>query len=96
MGAYKAKFATAEQIEEINKLWNDGHADALKAFGLDCANAYREGLISTGLKAFGLGVVAAAVTSGISHIVKKRKRAKEVIVLCSEFKDEECEPEEES
>lgn len=96
MGVYKAKFATDEQIEEINKLWNDGHADALKAFGLDCANAYKEGLISTGLKAFGIGAAVAAVTSVISQVVIKRKRAKEVIVLCSKINNEQCEPEEES
>lgn len=77
MKGYKMKYMTEAQIAEINKLGDDGHAEALLAYSWECANAgvtgYRRGYaIGSGLVllVIGLGV-------GVSYAAYKiyEKRA---------------------
>lgn len=69
---------TADQIEEIGKLANDGHSDALVAFGRDCiSNGYVLGLRDS---AIALGVTTAAVTGyyAVKSYISRRKLKKAV------------------
>lgn len=95
MGAYTSKFATAEQIAEINKLYDEGHAEALTAFGLDCANACKEGLLRRFWIAAGIGA-ALGVVSGVVEKVIKKRRANKKLKECLEELNKGYIPEEES
>ena len=41
--AYKFKVMTEEQVNEVQELWDNGHAEALAAYGVECFAVGREG-----------------------------------------------------
>ena len=71
---YECKTITKEQMEEMQTLWDNGHADAIAAYGIECIEAYKEGQ-SKGTR-IGIAAGVAAVIVGIvtSVIVTKRKK----------------------
>ena len=69
---------TADQIDEIGKLANEGHNDALVAFGRDClTNGYVRGLRDS---VIALGISTAAVTGyyAIKSYISRRRLQKAV------------------
>jgi hypothetical protein len=77
MKNYKYKYMNETMIAEIDELWNNGHKNALYAYGMECANAgitgYKRGYaIGSALVLGAAGVTMAAVYA----VVKiKEKRA---------------------
>lgn len=43
MKKYECKIMNEAMKKEIDELWDNGHAEALAAFGYECAYAYKEG-----------------------------------------------------
>ena len=79
MKKYECKIMNEAMKKEIDELWDNGHAEALAAFGFECAYAYKEGydkriaLILTGA---GIGMVAASYV--IYKIHQKRKQNEQI------------------
>ena len=68
---YNYKYMTDEWIAEINELANEGHNDALVAYGLECGNAALEGEKAGELKGTLLVVAGVGIISGIVYFGKK-------------------------
>lgn len=79
MKKYECKIMNEAMKKEIDDLWDNGHAEALAAFGFECAYAYKEGydkrmaLILTGA---GLSMVVAGYV--IYKIHQKRVQNEQI------------------
>jgi hypothetical protein len=79
MKEWNFKYMNEAQIAEIDKLWNDGHSEALTAYGLECGNAaingwnagLREGIGKAIAKSCLLTTVSVVVVGGTIYIGKK-------------------------
>ena len=82
MKEWKFEYMNEDQIAEVDKLWKDGHADALTAYGLECGNAGAKGYASGLAKGALLSVAEVVVVAGVLYfgnkIIKKvcEKKAK--------------------
>lgn len=77
---YKYKYMDYEMETEIAKLMQEGHTNAILAYGLECANAWKEGYFrglrrSTAATTACLMVITGAVYFGKKYL-KKRKDEK--------------------
>ena len=86
MKTYTPKYSTLEQVAEIEKLANDGHKDALIAFGADCVHEFGKDLARNCLIALGLGALvglASGVIKGIKEAKEEQKKEenKKYVVL---------------
>ncbi len=75
MKEYKYKIMNEAMIKEIQELWDNGHAEAIAAYGRECANAgvegYREGY------AIGRAILLAGIGLGVATgyaVIKIRER----------------------
>lgn len=66
--AYKMKIMTEEQLKEVDELWNNGHAEALTAYGWECVNAWREGCRVGVMKTCAKGAVGALAIVGVMGV----------------------------
>ena len=89
MKEYKYKVMTEATIKEIQELWDNGHAEALAAYGWECANAgvegYKRGYAigrATVLVGVGLGM---AVTGYAVYKIRERRVLKQKIVEFKEY-----------
>lgn len=79
MEIYKSKYATPDQIDEIVEFANEGHTDALIAFGKDCVDGYNKALNNACLIGICVGVVACIANFAIKAVIKKRRESKDAI-----------------
>ena len=79
MKEYKIKYMNEAMIKEIQELWDNGHAEAIAAYGWECANAgvegYREGY-AIGRAIVLVGVGLGMVTTGYA-VYKIQERVQE-------------------
>ena len=79
MAKYKIKIMNEAQIAEVEELWKD-HGEALAAFGIEAANAWREGqrhgymLIAA---SFCIGACGAYIGKKVYHKLKEEKKPTE-------------------
>lgn len=76
MAKYKFEFMNDEYAAEMEKLWNDGHQEAIFAFGAECMNFYKkksERLITGAIIAGALAGVTAIVGKKVYHKLKDKK-----------------------
>lgn len=86
MKEWKFEYMNEGQIAEIDKLWKDGHADALIAYGLECGNAGAKGYASGLAKGALLAVAKVVVVAGgmyfgrkLHHkVLEEKRKIKEV------------------
>lgn len=67
--AYKMKIMTEDQIKEVDELWNNGHSEALMAYGWECVNAWRTGFRKGIVRACAKGAVGGLAVVGVTAIV---------------------------
>lgn len=75
MKEYKYKVMTEAMIKEMQELWDNGHAEAIAAYGRECANAGVEGY-KRGY-AVGRALVMAGIGLGVATgyaVIKIRER----------------------
>lgn len=91
MKEYKCKVMSEAMIKEIQELWDNGHAEAIAAYGRECANAGVEGYqrgYAIGraivLVSIGLGV---ATGYAILKIREKRALTKQINEFNEYIKD---------
>lgn len=84
MKEYKYKVMNDAMIKEIQELWDNGHAEAIAAYGWECANAgvkgYRRGYAigrAVLLAGVGLGMVTGFAVRKICQKQIHDKRTKE-------------------
>ena len=75
MKEYKFKYMDEAMINEVQELWDNGHAKALSAYGYECANAgvtgYEKGCAAGSLLiagAVGLGIATVFIIRKIKHL----------------------------
>ena len=71
MKEWKFEYMNEDEIAEIDKLWKDGHADALMAYGLECGNAGAKGYASGLAKGTMLAIAEAVVVAGVLYFGNK-------------------------
>lgn len=71
MRNFEIKYATSEQVAEIERFANDGHADALIAFGKDCVHAFKKDVGTWCLVGLGVGAVVGIAGTVINALRKK-------------------------
>lgn len=80
MGDYQCKYMTVEQQAAIDKLFADGHAELLKAFGWECVNAWKEGskkgFTAAAMAGAAIGLVLSITTSVGRVALQKWKEKK--------------------
>lgn len=76
MKDWKFKYMNSLQIAEVDKLINEGHGDALLAYGLECGNAgvkgYKRGCVLSVLLGIGLGAACYAVKKIGNEIIQRQ------------------------
>ena len=77
MKEYKCKIMNKAMIKEITELWDNGHAEAIAAYGWECANAAVEGYkkgyaVGTALGLMLVGLGAAGIGYAIREIQERR------------------------
>ena len=85
MKEYKYKFLTEALQKEIDDLWDNGHSEALTAFGYECVNAYKDGLNKSLMPFILIGAGLGVTWSVAEHLIKKKlkqKRNFKVIKYC--------------
>lgn len=71
MKGNKYKFMTEAQLDEINELINNGHGDALWAFGQECADSYFNGYKSGRMQCYLIVLAGISVGVGAVYLGKK-------------------------
>lgn len=74
MKKYVNKVMTKEHSDEIDALWNDGHAEALAAFALEAVEAYKSGERTGGV--IGICAIVAVVGIGVTAEIVTRRLSK--------------------
>ena len=69
----ECKVMTEEQMQEIQKLYDDGYGKALDAFGLECVNAacvgFCEGFCKSYSRAYNRNVLKGAAVTATAFLV---------------------------
>ena len=69
----ECKVMTEEQMQEIQKLYDDGYGKALDAFGLECVNAacvgFCEGFCKSYSRAYNRNVLKGAAVTAAAFLV---------------------------
>lgn len=81
MAKYKFEFMNEAYSAEMEKLWNDGHQEAIFAFGAECMNYYKKQYVQRPVTyafiAGGLTAVAVTVGKKVYHKLKEEKKPTE-------------------
>ena len=81
MAKYTMRFMNDDHVAEMEKLWNDGHQDAIFAFGAECTNYYKKFYVQRPVTyafiAGGLAAVAVVAGKKVYHKLKEEKKPTE-------------------
>lgn len=81
MAKYKNEFMNDDYADEMMKLWNDGHQEAIFAFGAECMNYYKkvhvQRPVTYALIAGGLAAVAVVAGKKVYRKLKEEKKPTE-------------------
>lgn len=87
MKNYKYKYMNEDMIKELNELWDNGHAEALAAYALECAEAGIEGYKKGYVIGSALAVLAAGLGVATGFAVRKIRERRVLGKKIKEFNE---------